>query len=341
LRPKDIMPEPVAPQLEYVHTRVSRIPLPLPLQGLPEVNCYAIAGDHGITLIDPGFDNPAGESALLAGLQQMSATQADVVRIVATHAHRDHYGLAVDWNRRYGVEVLLGREERHTVLGFDPDNGAFHRQAALLRLSGAPGLADKVDTLKPPHRQDGTGYGPPTHWISDGDTIDCGGYAFTARATPGHTRGHLAYEAVDDSSLFSGDHLLPRITPAIGAEYAPEESPLTSYLASLHMIADGPALKMLPAHGHTQDVAGDRARELLAHHEERLKLIVSHVLVGASTPLEVADRMTWTRHATPLDSLETFHAMIAVLEVRAHLVHLAQTGQLTRRTAGAETYTAA
>jgi glyoxylase-like metal-dependent hydrolase (beta-lactamase superfamily II) len=308
----------------------------------PNVNCYAIIGDDGITIIDPGFDYPTGESALHNGLERIGVTCADVVRIVVTHAHRDHYGLAVDWNQRYGIELLLGREEHHTVLGFDPRNGTFHRQAALLRLSGATALADKVETLQLDHHKDGTGYGEPTHWIEDGDEIDCGGYVIAARSTPGHTRGHMVFEAAEDSSLFTGDHLLPRITPAIGAEYAPEDSPLTSYLQSLQQVADGPTRRMLPAHGHAADEAGIRARQLLTHHDDRLSMVGSHVKAGASTAFDVASRMTWTRQAISLDGLDTFHAMIAVLEVRAHLVHLADTGDLRKRqTAPTEIYTAA
>jgi glyoxylase-like metal-dependent hydrolase (beta-lactamase superfamily II) len=152
----------------------------------------------------------------------------------------------------------------------------------------------------------------------------------------------MVFEVHQDSSMLTGDHLLPRITPAIGGDFDPDESPLTSYLDSLQSISEGTGLRILPAHGQTNDDAAARARELITHHEGRLLAVIrSHVLSGASTALAVAERMTRTRAAKHLDSLDSLHAMIAVLEVRAHLLHLAGTGQLNRRTAQTEVYTAA
>jgi glyoxylase-like metal-dependent hydrolase (beta-lactamase superfamily II) len=159
-----------------------------------------------------------------------------------------------------------------------------------------------------------------------------------AHATPGHTRGHIVYEDTVDGLLFTGDHLLPRITPSVAFEHAPEELPLTSYLASLRMFADGPARRMLPAHGPAGASAKDRARELLDHHDRRLKVVYDHVVTGARTAFDIATLMRWTRHNKTLSQLGTVHAMTAVLEVRAHLEHLAHGGALTRTSAATELY---
>lgn len=327
------------PPLARIDERITHIQLPLPDEGLPIINCFAVLGDDGITLIDPGFDDDRNKAALDNALSQLGAGREDVSRILVTHAHRDHYGLALEWKREFGTEVLLGREERHTVTSSLGEGGTYPYQVRMLRRSGAPVLADQIEALG--HEGDRVSvFGPPTDWISNGDVIDCGGYEITAVATPGHTRGHTVFIGGDDV-MFSGDHILPRTTPTIGFEYAPEDSPLSSYLGSLQTVIDGPPLRMLPAHGHTDEEVVERAIALVEHHEQRLTEIRSHVARGARTALDVAAQMSWTRRNVSLNSLEFLHASMAVLEIRAHLDHLVGTGELVRHTTQHEVYTPA
>lgn len=323
----------------HIGDHVAHIPLPLPVDGLPVINCFAVIGDDGITLIDPGYDDDRTETSLDGALNHLGADRGDVSRILVTHAHRDHFGLALTWKQSYGTEVLLGREERHTVTSSPKEGGAYPYQARMLRMSGAPALADKIETLG--HEGDPVSvFGHPTDWISSGDVIDCGGYEISAVATPGHTRGHTVFVGSDDM-MFSGDHVLPRTTPTIGFEYAPEDSPLTSYLKSLQDVIAGPRLRMLPAHGHTDGEVVGRSIALVEHHDQRLREIRDHVAAGAHTACDVATRMSWTRRNVSLDSLEPLHASMAVLEIRAHLDHLVGTGELARRITNHEVYTLA
>ncbi len=76
----------------------------------------------------------------------------------------------------------------------------------------------------------------PAHWITDGEEMDLGGLQVRAIATPGHTRGHVCFEVVDQRLLLTGDHVLPRITPSIAYEREPDRHSLTSYLASLDVV---------------------------------------------------------------------------------------------------------
>ncbi|MFI8592153.1 MBL fold metallo-hydrolase [Dietzia maris] len=315
---------------ERISDRVARLRLPLPLPGLSEVNCYVILGPDGVTLVDPGWLYPEGEQALRNGLRALGVEPADVPRILVTHAHWDHYSLAMDW-MRHGVEVLLGHEERHTVTSFDHELGLYPGQVRLLRSSGADRLADRIENLELENYERDIPTGAPTEWIRPNTTLDCGGVEVHARTTPGHTRGHTVFEIVEDELLISGDHVLPRITPSVGFEVAPEESPLTSFLQSLRDTADGPALRMLPAHGHTDGEVSSRASELLEHHRERLDVVRSLVPPRGTTAFDVAGRMRWTRRNQSIDDLAEVHAMNAVLEVRAHLDHLAGSGQVTKK----------
>jgi glyoxylase-like metal-dependent hydrolase (beta-lactamase superfamily II) len=305
--------------LEEISANVVRIPLPLPLRDLDSVNSYAIRGDDGVTLVDPGWADERSEQLLLSSLRQLGYTPGDVLRILVTHAHWDHYSRAISWQRRYGAAVFLGRQEHHTIEAFEEVEGAYPVQATLLRRAGAAGLAKTIAELElEPYERD-VPFGPPDVWLEDGDQVDCGGTLIAVRATPGHTRGHVVFEDREHGLLFSGDHILPRITPSIALERAPEELPLRSYLASLRLFTTLPESRMLPAHGQVTTTVKARVHELLDHHRDRLETVLGLVAAGSSTAYEVARGMLWTRHERTIDELGPVHGMTAILEVVAHL----------------------
>jgi glyoxylase-like metal-dependent hydrolase (beta-lactamase superfamily II) len=91
-----------------------------------------------------------------------------------------------------------------------------------------------------------------------------------ALATPGHTQGHTVFYDTAAGVLFAGDHVLPHITPSIGFEPFPGESPLGDYLASLLLVRTMPDARLLPAHGAVGDSVHARVDQLLEHHGARL-----------------------------------------------------------------------
>ncbi|TDL11714.1 MBL fold metallo-hydrolase [Mycolicibacterium obuense] len=324
-----IAPESGELAVEHIADHVIRVPLPLPLPDLKVVNAYVIIGNDGVTLLDPGWAVEESERTLRAALDSVGVQRTDVRRILATHQHWDHYSLGVSWRDRYGIELLLGREEQHSIAAFDPAEGVHPRQLPMLRAAGAAALADRVARLEwEPYERD-VAFSFPDRWLDDGDEIDCGGVRIVARATPGHTRGHVVFDDVEHGLVFSGDHLLPRITPSIAFERAPDAMPLRSYLSSLQLFVDLPDARMLPAHGSADGATRARAIELLDHHRDRLRRIADSVAAGAQTAFEVADRMTWTRRERSLAELGVVHAMTAVLEVQSHMRLLAARQVLT------------
>ena len=85
---------------------------------------------------------------------------------------------------------------------------------------------------------------------------------------PGHADGHICL--LKDGVLIAGDHLLPRITPAVGLYPDSRPDPLGDFMASLERVAElAPALA-LPGHGEPIDDPAGRAREIVQHHRERL-----------------------------------------------------------------------
>ncbi|MFJ2758992.1 MBL fold metallo-hydrolase [Nocardioides sp. NPDC087217] len=338
------MAQPEEYAVESIAPHITRLPLPLPLEGLPLVNCYAITGSDGLTLVDPGWKSTQTEAALHDGLATLGADLADVRRILVTHSHWDHYTQALDLRDRIGAEVFLGRGEGHSIDALDLASGPYPRQVELLRRAGADGLADAVDNHPVEDHERAMPFTPPDQWLDDGDIVDCGGVPVVARSTPGHTRGHMVYELDGRPGArgwaLTGDHVLPRITPSIAFEQAPEDDALASYVSSLQLLADVPDRQMLPAHGLATASVHDRVRELLDHHDERLKVVRDYVATGASTAYEVADQMRWTRRELRLSQLGTVHAMTAVLEVRSHLERLVRLDRLTVSGTAVEHYAA-
>ena len=174
-------------------------------------------------------------------------------------------------------------------------------------------------------------FGPPDAWLTDGERIVLADRRLDVRATPGHTRGHVVVRDPLGGLLFSGDHVLPHITPSLGFERSPERHPLRSYLASLRLVRGMPDALLLPAHGPVTRSVHTRVDELIAHHEERLDEVVRQVASGADTAYAVARALPWTRRLRRLDDLPLVHQMTAVLEIDAHLDVLAGQGAVTWR----------
>jgi glyoxylase-like metal-dependent hydrolase (beta-lactamase superfamily II) len=319
-----------APEADELPPHVVKIPLPLPLRDLQVVNVYAILGDDGVTLVDSGWADDASEIVLTQALSGLGFAPQDVVRFVVTHHHWDHFSRAIDWQRRYGTAVMIGREEHHSIEAFDERTGAYPVQARLLLAAGATELSKSIAALPLATYERSIPMGPADVWLQDGDHIDCGGIDLVARSTPGHTRGHVVYEDRRAGLTFTGDHILPRITPSIALERLPESLPLRSYLASLQLFLDLPDSTMLPSHGETATSVKARAEALLDHHDQRLNLARDLVAAGNSTAYEIARQMRWTRHGRSIDELGPVHGMTAILEMLAHLELLVSRGVLQR-----------
>jgi len=303
-----------------VASSVYRIPLPLPTDGLRAVNVYAI--DHGdsLTLIDAGWAVAETTPALERGLAELGYGFTDIGRILVTHVHRDHYSYAVELRRRWGTHIALGIGEADTLQAIRQMAEGHEEKSSVGRLHAA-GASDLADTIarqpRPAHTLDF--WNPPDQWLDGRQQIALNDRTLDCVPTPGHTRGHVVFADDTAQSMFTGDHLLPHITPSIGFEAAPAPSPLADYLQSLARIKELPDRQLLPAHGPVTASTHDRADALLAHHEQRLATAAEAVAAGAQTGLEVARKLRWTRRERKIDELDLFNQMLAVLETVAHL----------------------
>jgi glyoxylase-like metal-dependent hydrolase (beta-lactamase superfamily II) len=302
---------------------VHRIPLPLPGVQLRAVNVYLIESDEGPVLIDAGWSVPAALETLRDAFAALDLELRDVRRTLITHMHSDHYTLAMTLRREFGTRVEVGMGERESI------ESVTRGEKTLARFL-QPWGADALAGLLGPEGDPRDDYGSPDCWIAGPTDIALGDRTLRAIPTPGHTRGHLVFADFQRGLLFSGDHILPTITPSIGLEPARDDMCLADYLASLESMLAVADLEVLPAHGAPGARSHQRSRELLRHHERRLELCYRGVSEAGSTAYEVALRLPWTRHDYALAELDAFNQYLAVGETAAHLDLLVRRGSLSR-----------
>ncbi|WP_238993397.1 MBL fold metallo-hydrolase [Nocardioides caldifontis] len=326
-----------------VASGVHRIPLPLPTDGLRAVNVYLIESDAGLTCIDGGWAIPESRKRFEQALRSVGHHPRDITSFLVTHVHRDHYSQAISLRNEFGRAVVaLGERERpalQSVLDADGSTEFVDR----LRRCGAPALARQWAGIRMEGGRDPRKWDWPDRWFSGDFTMEVGGRTLRAVHTPGHTEGHYVFADLEAGLLFSGDHVLPTITPSVGftagLTAAAERRPLADFLGSLAKVRQLPDLKVLPAHGGTEQRSHERVDELMTHHDVRLGLCLQVLDAGPATAADVAADLRWTRHQHRLKDLDPFNAGLAVMETALHLYLLEARGHLERSTLdGVEVY---
>ncbi|GGG25975.1 MBL fold metallo-hydrolase [Rhodococcoides trifolii] len=312
---------------------VHRVPLQMPQDGLRAINVYVLETDIGIALIDGGWRRDSTHDELVAALSLIGRRPAEIHDIYVTHVHRDHYTFAVELRRRYGSRVHLGKAEALGISAIAELNCNVPESSIReLHRAGAPDIADVAYRAGIAEPFEPSDWAAPDSWLTDGP-VDVPGRNLAATHTPGHTKGHMVFHDADLGLSFTGDHVLPTITPSIGFELGDWDLPLARYLSSLTLMLDDADRSMMPSHGNTGSSVHDRCRELLAHHDRRLQNTHDAVRsLGPCTGLSVASALTWTRHERPFSALDDFNKMVATCETLAHLDVLADRELITVRT---------
>jgi glyoxylase-like metal-dependent hydrolase (beta-lactamase superfamily II) len=299
---------------------VHRISVPLPFPP-HEVAAWLIRGEDGHTLVDTGMDTPGARAALRGGAERLGVGPGDLAHVVLTHVHIDHYGLAGPVRAWSGARVAIHEREEALARRFVdawPEDRAGARDSFLAM--GVPeALADRL--LAASDRIHGmyAHFQPDDLLVGERGPLPGGG-GWEWILTPGHSPGHVVLYHAERRILVAGDHVLPRISPNIGADlYA--EDPLSDYIASLGRLRELPVEVVLPSHGPCFGDLRGRIGEILAHHEARNRQILE-LLDAPRTGYEAA--------AALFGDLPADNFVHALREVRAHLVHLASTGRADR-----------
>ena len=317
------------PPVERLAGDLWSIPVPIPSNPLRYVSSYAFAAGGGLVLLDTGWDADESWQALVAGLAAIGASPRDVRGVLVTHMHFDHSGLAARVRERSGAWIGMHRADQDILARPDYQDAelAVAEQVRWLGALGAPADQAREGAGTPADFALFTSVARADRFVEDGDLIDIPGWSLRAVHTPGHTPGHLCFLETRANLLFSGDHVLPRISPNISPERAGAADPLGDYLDSLGKVGALPVDEVLPAHEWRFRGAAARTKQIVEHHHHRLaELVTAAREHPGSTPWELAGHLTWSR---PWSQYGGQLRVFAVTETLAHLRYLVRRGRLT------------
>jgi glyoxylase-like metal-dependent hydrolase (beta-lactamase superfamily II) len=300
-----------------------RMPLPF---ALDHINLWLLDDGDGWTIIDTGIALDETRD-LWEEIFRTSLNGKPVRRVLVTHFHPDHMGLAGWLTERWSAPLWTTRSEWlfARMLSLDTSDDMIERQVDFYRSAGcAQSFLESVRTRGPAYARRVSPIPPAFRRIGDGDVIAIGDRRWHVLVGRGHAPEHACLHCPDLGLLISGDQVLPRISPNVGVYAAePEAEPLSEFLASLDGLRIVPdSTLVLPSHNTPFTGLHRRLTQLAEHHEQRLDDLVA-ALDGQKSAMEVA-RVLFRR---PLDD----HQMgFAIGETLSHL-HLLRARGLVER----------
>ena len=302
-----------------------RLPLPM---ALDHVNVYALDDGDGWTLVDCGLDTKRTRQIWLQILAGPLGGRP-VNRLIVTHHHPDHIGLAGWFQREHGAELLTTRtawlfarmlsldtQERPTpeMLAFWQDAGMDPDILAERRESRPLNFADALTPMPLGFTR-----------IKEGDVLHAGGRDWTVRIGNGHAPEHATLWCDPDDLVIAGDQLLATISPNIGV-YAtePNADPLSDWLESCQRLSGFARSDQLVMPGHKLPFRGlpVRLEQLIENHDSALRRLEQFY----ETPNTAAG-------CFPLLYRRKIGAAeygLALVEAVAHVNHLFGLGRLER-----------
>jgi glyoxylase-like metal-dependent hydrolase (beta-lactamase superfamily II) len=245
---------------------IRRVTMPLPTRP-GHVHTYLLPGEDGWTLVDTGLGLPDARERWAQKLRDVP-----VQRIVITHFHPDHIGAAADVAELTGAEVREGELDYAQCRLVWGNPGWPDRIAAWFRENGVPApVADELLGTAQTYASF-IRYAADPKRLDPGEQID----GWEAVAFPGHADGQLGL--LRDGVLIAADHVLDPISPAVGLYPESRPDPLGDYLGSLERVVELAPRIAYAGHGEPIADPAGRARELIRHHEERLRR--THAALG-------------------------------------------------------------
>ena len=300
--------------MEEVEAGILRVTFELPL-GIDHVHCYLLrSSSGGWILVDTGLGSRDPERRWRPVLD---ALDAPVEQIVVTHMHPDHVGGARDVAELTGAPVAQGREDYDQCVRAWGAERSLPRLAGWWEAHGLPSAAGDAMRVEADNLGRAVHYAPDPQLLDPGDEVD----GWRVELLRGHADGHIVL--VRDGVLIAGDTLLGGITPAIGLYPQSRPDPLGDYFETLARIeALAPRVAYAGHRQRLRDPAG-RAREIRAHHEERLD--------RAQAALADAPRNAYEVSLALFDAeLGPVQRRFALAESLAHLEWLVRNGRAAR-----------
>jgi glyoxylase-like metal-dependent hydrolase (beta-lactamase superfamily II) len=303
--------------------RIHKVRLPLPLR-LNHVNSYLIEDEEGWSVIDPGLATDNTLTVWTEALQRYDLTFGDIRRIIVTHYHPDHYGLAGMFQQWTDAAVYSSKET------FDWADRTYHsesirKSAQFSRKCGVP--ASLVAQMSE-HNEELFTWVKPIEGakvlLEPEEDILLGGTQFQVKFGNGHAEGSVGFLHQASGLFIGGDLLLEKITPNITYDYSTGADPLQDYFDTLKKLQTLHIQTVLPGHGEAFQLSESFIDRVIEHHLERLQEIRSiwkHSNAGELTPYEISTRL-FPKVADPAS------VSFALGETVAHLRYLQKRNEL-------------
>jgi glyoxylase-like metal-dependent hydrolase (beta-lactamase superfamily II) len=305
-----------------VRTQIRTIPVPTPFPVGP-VNVYLVSADP-VTLIDTGPLTEKAWNAVVAGLKAEGLSLRDVKRILLTHGHQDHFGLALRLAEASGAALLGGRLDRTRF------RGEWNTKRCLDEMArGGFGLADRFGVMAIMAALDRFAR-PLETWdeLSGGEVLEGDGWSVVVRSTPGHTPGCLTFQVPEADVVFTGDTVLRDITPNAIVDEDPERPgedfrSLSRYFETLSELREKLAGALLLT-GHGEPILDFPAHldRVSARYDKRIEKIEAALSRGPMNARELVVDL-FPRISTP-------NLFLAWSEVVGFLMYMEDEGKVEK-----------
>ncbi len=307
--------------------------MPLPFQ-LNHINLWLLEDGDGFVIVDTGLkleETRAYWRTLFDrfGIAHGGKVGKTVNRLVVTHFHPDHIGLAGWLVQELATDLWISRTEwlMARMLYLDTEASSHSSMTCFFARHGMDrALAGRMFANGNTYRDRVTE--APCHHrrLREGDMLDIGGRKWEVIVGTGHAPEHVCLWTGDGGILISGDQILPKITPNISVWASePDASPLEEYLGSLanfrHLPED---TLVLPSHNLPFRGLRQRIVQIVDHHHERLDRL-GNGFDGARLSVAEAVPLMFRRE------LDDHQMGFAMGECLAHLAYLESAGSMTGR----------
>lgn len=308
-----------------VSAGIQWIRMPLPF-ALDHINLWVLDDDQSVVLIDSGFAFTKTEDLWRTLFSSVFKGKAPT-KLICTHHHPDHMGLAGWLMRTYDIPMLTTEKEWDAFHVWSRMDQAALQETmqSFYRRGGVPEERQHSDlerrrSTKDRMRLDPNGF----EKISGCDELDIDGQSWRVIIGTGHAPELAALYATRDGVLISGDQVLPKISPNVSVmPFALDSNPLKDFLDSLARFRQLPAdTLVLPSHKLPFYGLHERIDTLTTHHQDRL----DDALTACEVPVTAAEATT-VLFPRALNDHQYFFALGETL---AHLNYLWLDGQLAR-----------
>lgn len=296
-----------------------KVPLPFPLRW---VNSYLIRGSSGYTLIDPGLHTEKARDFWLRTLQEQDIPFQQIEKIVLTHHHPDHYGLAGWFQEQTSAPVYMSEVSYKQAIQLWGNDQSLNQE--LYELFIQHGMDVETADLMIPHLVSFipmVSPQPKVEFIKPQETITMGDHDYVMILAEGHAAGQLCFYNTEHEEIFCGDQVIPRISPNVSYLPGLDTNPLHSFLSSLEDLSKYPVKRAYPGHRDPFQTFAERAREIIVHHHDRLRRMVD-LLKTPLTAYELCNSVFGSQ-------LSIHQLRFAMAETLAHTKYLLKQGEVT------------